>query len=187
MHFARRPLELILSRYPSTAAASRARELLQEVAAEMASKKSAREASARETADEGGISEFDRKRIRAHLDRAEEAGPKIVHGVSGETRRLRQRIGHLDAARSLLDKFGEHAGPDVLSLREEVRRGLVRSYLDLGQVYLVRLSLPLAASECEKACDLDPENAESHALHGKILDAWLATGYGPIPHLGGGR
>ena len=67
-------------------------------------------------------------------------------------------------------------------MRVDVHRRLLKAYLDLGLVYLLRQSIPQAEEWCVKACDLDPVNAESHTLHKRIIEARLDSQWGISTH-----
>ncbi len=66
----------------------------------------------------------------------------------------------------------------LVAAQSDLRKRLTAAYLALGTIYLERRALPDADEWCNKACDLDPENKRSHALHTLILQAKIVNGWG---------
>jgi tetratricopeptide (TPR) repeat protein len=123
------------------------------------------------------------KRANDHEKRADSVGEASPHGGAKEQRRLEAAVGHLESAWAAVKGVGGAEGDPgltdrLLRQREEIRRTLTGAYLAIGTVLVERRALPGADSYCEKACELDPENKDSHALHGLILQAKISRGYG---------
>ena len=59
----------------------------------------------------------------------------------------------------------------VLKLRSSAKTKLVDAYLTAGTILLERRAIAGAEKYCNNACALDPENKDSHQLHGLILQA----------------
>jgi hypothetical protein len=123
------------------------------------------------------------KRASDHEKRADSGGKTSPHGGAKEQRRLETEIGHLESAWNAVKGIGGAEGDPgltdrLLRQREEIRRTLTGAYLAIGTVLVERRALPGADAYCEKACELDPGNKDSHALHGLILQAKISRGYG---------
>ena len=123
------------------------------------------------------------KKAAAHAREAEQKGPQSAgHGTSQHLQRLERATLHLERAWETVEDL---AAPDdapqladrLTSLRDDVRRQLVATYLAAGEVYVQRRAFPEAERYCEKACDLDPQGKPSHELHRLILQGKITTGW----------
>ncbi len=169
-------LHALVETYAGTEAAKAARTLL--AAAEKAAGASAEVAvrtvpvvDAPKLADE----------IEAGLRKGEVEAAKVSghEGASGsaDLRRLLRTIERYedawkDARRLPVAPTGQAELDDrIAKLRARAKALLVRAYLDTGSVLLQRRSIPSAERLCDKACELDPQHKDLHALHRLILEA----------------
>ncbi len=185
---AQRYFEIVATRYAKTDVAATARERLATVREALAqaarARKEAREASRALSAFRQQASAWDAdvKNIRLHVEKADEHGAKVAgHARSvRDSRHLRERRTHLEAAWKKAEELGlppEGVAPDDADrIRDAVKAKLLATYLRLGESELLRGSVARAEDWCTKACDLDPEGKENHALHGRIIDALLLSG-----------
>lgn len=124
------------------------------------------------------------KQVAGLIQKAEEVkGAESPHGSMKAQRALQAVVKHLEkATRTMKDVAPPDSSPELAdkltTARESVRRRLVDGYLALGTVYFQRRAIPNAEKNCEKACDLDPDNKSNHELHRLILQAKIATGSG---------
>lgn len=66
----------------------------------------------------------------------------------------------------------------IRGLRKSVKERLVEAYLTAGSIHLQRYSIPRAEEFCNKACELEPDDKASHALHRLIIEAKINGGIG---------
>ena len=180
---------VLIERYPTTSLAQVAKlrvdRAQKEIAAPLAAKKSPGSGDAVLSK-----SAWDREIAKAvkHSVRAERYEKRAVHGDRSvqQARDLKRAVKHLEEAVEIVQDLGPT--PDgandatVNALRNDIHKRLLKTYLDLGLVYLLRQSIPQAEEWCVKACDLDPQNAESHTLHKRIIEARLASQWGISTH-----
>lgn len=124
-------------------------------------------------------------RAEANLARGQEAA-KDLAGHGGATvkdqRAAEAAIVHLEraweGARSL-----PVTSPDadtqrrIAEIRKAAKSELVQAHLHAGTILLGRRSIRSAEEHCNRACELDPDNAENHALH-RLIVAAKALGRG---------
>ena len=67
---------------------------------------------------------------------------------------------------------------NIRRLRQSGKARLAKAYLSAGTIHLQAYSLPRAEEYCNKACELQPEDKASHALHRLIIEAKINGGYG---------
>lgn len=67
---------------------------------------------------------------------------------------------------------------NIRRLRQSGKARLANAYLSAGTIHLQAYSLPRAEEYCNKACELQPEDKASHALHRLIIEAKINGGYG---------
>lgn len=56
-------------------------------------------------------------------------------------------------------------------IKLQARRKLVGAYLDAASIWLQRRSIPKAEEYCNAACEIEPENKDTHQVHRLILEA----------------
>lgn len=169
-------LHALLEIYPGTKAAKLAQALL--VTAEKAAGASA-EVAVRTVAAADAVKLADE--IEAGLRKGDAAAAKVSgHEGTGGTADVRSLLRAIDLyedawkdARRLPAGTNGTAELDdrFAKLRARAKASLVRAYLDAGSVLLQRRSIPSAERMCDKACELDPQHKDLHALHRLILEA----------------
>jgi tetratricopeptide (TPR) repeat protein len=164
----------ILGTYKDTPSANEASQLLEKIKTQESAGRKVHEVPASDV-------ETALRKMGGHLKSADQAGTPSPHGGSKEQRRLESLVAHLEQAwaaiKDLAAAPGEkEIGDRLTSARDQTRRRLVDAYLSLGAIYLGRRAIPNAEANCEKACELDPENKDNHALHDLILNAKLVGG-----------
>lgn len=196
---AQRYFEILGDRYPATPVAPIAKTRLEQIRRLLAEAKAAAKADAGKVrADEAlrtARSQWDAEvaAIQEHLHRAVRARPDRLEPSRPvrTSRSLERVVDHLEAAWRRVKSLGhppEGVAPDAAErLTQTVKSRLVRAYLDTGLAYLMRPSINQAEAYCTKACDLDPENAATHALHEKIIYARLNSGWWGIGFARRGR
>ncbi|MBK8977102.1 MAG: hypothetical protein IPM29_14405 [Planctomycetes bacterium] len=132
------------------------------------------------------------KSVRSVLEKVVKDLDVPAHGDMRQQRGLQRAISRLEKVWSEVgdlvaprppverDETTTAASPAerLEAVQDELRARLTTAYLALGTIYLERRALPDADEWCNKACDLDPENKSSHALHRLILQAKIVDGWG---------
>lgn len=167
-------LHTILEQYPDTEAAADAQRLMagaHEAAGDVV------EASMRTVAAKEAPKLIES--VQKHLEKGDRwraaVGAHEGSSVAGQ-RAAERAIGHYeDAWEEAKDLPLASGDPDLQrridASRASARGALLEAYLTAGSVHLQRRSIPSAERYCNKACALDPENKENHALHWLIVRA----------------
>lgn len=168
-------LHTLRERYPSTQAAKKAEPVAAAAhkaagaSAEVAVQTVAAEDASR-VADQGD----------GHLAKGDAETAKIgghVGSTVAAQRAAERAVGHYESAWGLAKSLpvapsgDEKLDARVVSMRETAKRKLVGAYLTAGTILLERRVVASAEQYCNLACELDPENRESHRLHELILQA----------------
>ncbi|MCA8949734.1 MAG: hypothetical protein KDE27_09540 [Planctomycetes bacterium] len=175
--------EAILRDYADTPAARAARDLLAKL-------RSLAATDARIVGEKEAVAAT--KRIRRALDRSTEDLAAPAHGKMRDQRRLQRGIARLekvwkgvhdlvgpeDAAAASTSTSAPGAADRLAAAQTQLQSRLTAAYLALGQIYLEREALSDASEWCNKACEIDPQNKDSHQLHSLILQAKIISGAG---------
>lgn len=167
-------LHTILEQYPATNAAKGAKKLMDEAhrAAGGELEVSTRTASVKEAPQLLDS-------VAKHLEKGEKQFAAVgAHEGSSvaEQRAAERAIGHYEdaweAAKDLPVASGDPSlQPRIDASRSQARSALLKAYLTAGSIHIQRRSIRSAERYCNKACALDPENKENHALHRLIVQA----------------
>jgi len=126
------------------------------------------------------------------LDRSTEDLAAPAHRKMRDQRRLQRGIARLekvwkgvhdlvgpeDAAAASTSTSAPRAADRLAAAQTQLQSRLIAAYLALGQIYLEREALSDASEWCNKACEIDPQNKDSHRLHSLILQAKIISGAG---------
>jgi hypothetical protein len=117
-----------------------------------------------------------------HMAKGDAETAKIgghVGSTVAAQRAAERAVGHYESAWGLATSLPVALSGDakldarVVSMRETAKRKLVSAYLTAGTIFLERRVIASAEEYCNLACELDPENRESHRLHELVLQAKL--------------
>ncbi len=172
-------LHAILETYPGTEAAKAAKALLSdaEKAAGASAEVSARTVVPAEVARWADLIEEDLRKG----DAAATAAGREGAGGSANLRALLRAVERFEDAWREAKRLPVTVAADaaledrVGKLRVRAKASLVRAYLDASSVYLQRRSIASAERFSDKACELDPRNADVRSLQGVILLAKACT------------
>jgi len=166
-------LHTLLELHPATRAAGRARTLMSKAHQEAGNAVDVAKKTVPEDRAESTIAE-----VESHLSNADAALREVGghEGTVADQRAAERAIHHYEAAWEKAKTLPVAASDQALARRiEEIRAraktGLVEAYLTAGSVHLQRRSIPAAEDYCNKACELDPERKQTHALHRLIIEA----------------
>lgn len=167
-------LHTLRERYAATAAAREGEGLMARAHKEAAA--SADVAQQTVTADEAPKV---LARAEANLARGRDAAKALGgHGGSSvrDQRAAESAIVHLERAWEgvrTLPVTSDDAATErrIAELRKTTKSELVQAHLQAGTILLGRRSIRSAEEHCNRACELDPDNAENHALHRMVLAA----------------
>ena len=124
------------------------------------------------------------ERAEAHVAKGDAARADLgghVGSSVAQQRAAERAVGHYESAWALVKTLpvvssgNESFDQRVIKLRESTKAKLVDAYLTAGTILLERRAIVGAEKYCNFACELDPENKNTHRLHALILQAKILT------------
>ncbi len=172
--------EVVVYRYPNSAATERARSLVNTAMEQLRAPEDERAVDAKTLAAA-------RKKASRHVAAANKIGVTLTGGfrfTSAEKNKRERAIRHLEKAWKTVSRLSPDAtvpadqADEFVAERRQIRDTLGQHYLGIGAVLVQRLALPSAEDYNAKACALDPESGGCRDLQSLIIQARISRGFG---------